>query len=154
MANKRHTIVRLDKVKSSGTLESVWLEEDQDCGIVVQLDKGIATDGEARKGIAPKDLKANLIFMAPVPMNYVNSLAEEDFYMEAKKLYRGYVLSEGDIVTLTNEAFDAKPNDGDIIVPKTSSFGYAVGDKESSLKFEVIRSEFLAGYPATVLRVL
>lgn len=154
MANKRHTIVRLDKVKNSGTLESVWLEEDQDCGIVVQLDKGIAADGEARKGIAPKDLKANLTFMAPVPMNYVNSLVEEDFYMEAKKLYRGYVLSEGDVVTLTNEAFDAKPSVGDIIVPKTGSFGYAVGDKESSLKFEVTSSEFLAGYPATVLRVL
>ena len=154
MANKRHTIVRLDKVKSSGTLESVWLEEDQDCGIVVQLDKGIAADGEARKGIAPKDLKANLTFMAPVPMNYANSLVEEDFYMEAKKLYRGYILSRGDVVTLTNEAFDAKPNVGDIIVPKTGSFGYAVGDKESSLKFEVINSEFLAGYPATVLRVL
>lgn len=154
MAKKRHTIVRLDKVGATDPLESVWFEEDQDCGIVAQLGE-LAEDGEARKGEAPKDLKQNLVFMAPVPMNYNDTLLEEDFFMEAKKLYRGYVLYEGRIVTVTDEAFDKKPALNDIIVPKTGSFGFEVGDKESSLKFQVIDDkEYLAGYPATVLRVL
>lgn len=157
---KRHTIVNLDKVKATGSLESVYFAEETlengmlDIGVVAQLGK-LAEDGESREGVAPKDLESELVLLAPVVMDYNDNLLEEDFYMVAGKKYRGYVLSEGDIITITDEAFDAKPAVNDVLVPKVGSFGYEKGDKESSLKFKVISDvEYLAGYPATVLRVL
>lgn len=154
MAKKRHTIVRLDKVEATNSLESVVFEEDLDAGVVAQLGE-LLPDKEGRKGEAPKDLKRNLVFMAPVPMSYEDTMLEEEFFMEAGKLHRGYVLNEGNIVTLTDEAFDEKPAVGDILIPKTGSFGYKKGDTASALKFEVIDDkEYLAGFPATVLRVV
>lgn len=150
----KHVILRLDKVEATNTIEQVELEKDVDCGMVVQLDE-LLYDGEGRKAIAPKDLKSNLVLLAPVPMNYQDNLLEEDFYAKAGKLHRAYVLNEGNIITLTDNAFDSKPKVKDILVPKTGDFGYKKGDAESALKFEVISDrEFLAGYPATVLRVL
>lgn len=140
-------IVRKDKVLSgyNGNLESVVVHENTGTtqvsvpnGVFVKLD-GLLTDkrgvktagvinavkdtyaGEAMKAVLAKeaDIAEEVYLVDGKSYMYDEKVAKDDFVFEAGEVARAYSLSNGDIITLTDDLIIGKPAVGETFAVHT-----------------------------------
>lgn len=156
MANTNKTIIRLDKVKATSHIESIKFDGELENGRIVSLGK-LASDGEIREASAPKDVKADsMVIHATSPLMYDETLQEEDFILPKGQAGRGYVPEIGDIYTITDDGIEGATTVGKYVIPENSKTKLKASDAltDERVAFEVLAKETLAGYKASVLRVI
>lgn len=132
--------VRLDKISADAHIESIVAEQDLVNGQFLALG-ALQPDGEARLATPSGDKSKKLVFHASVPLTYEDRTNELDFVLKAGKVGRGYVLSEGDIISISKEAVEGVAV-GALVDPAETGF-VAVADPASvtGLHGEVIAIE-------------
>lgn len=156
MAKTNKTIIRLDKVKATAHIESIKFDGDLENGMFVSLGK-LASDGEVRVATAPKDVeKDSIVIHASSPLMYNETLQEEDFILVKGNTGRGYVLEVGDVYTITDNGIDGATEVGQFVIPQVGNVKGKASKELTNEKIalEVIAKESLAGYKASVLRVV
>ncbi|MFC9727585.1 hypothetical protein [Bacillus cereus] len=113
--------VRLDKIKSSAHLESIIADVDLVNGQFVALG-ALEADGEARKVTPSGDVAKKLVFHASVPLTYLERQTELDFVLEKGRVGRGFVLEEGDIISIEKKGVSGAMAKGAIVVPDANGF--------------------------------
>lgn len=153
MAN---VIVRLDKIGATAHVESIRVNKDTQNGSILALG-ALESDGEIIAGSAPLDVsKDELVLLACDILEYKEPSFEQDFILKAGKPGRGYHLVDGDIITLTDNAFETATTVGKYILPVNNKTTLGVADAATTerLVFKAIEKGLLAGEPATTLRVV
>lgn len=155
MAQEKHNVVRLDKVQSvySGNLEHlINQEEDMDNGLVCfagELFKGGIVDG---LNILPRDIvkvakptaenikTEPLVFIAsdPVVKDARTVVSRADFYNVKNRPMKGYILKDGDIITITKDAFEGEPEVGKYLSPVADSHKLTIADAMPETRFKAI----------------
>ena len=123
------TIVNLDKVLSgvNGNLESVVafnaenaLMKDYANGLFVDV-KGLVKDsnsewvgrqGEAKYGVLSTDGTGDVVMLHAPELQYDEKKFMRDFRNEAGKVVRGYRLTKGDTITVTDDVLGLSSHDG------------------------------------------
>lgn len=147
-------IVRLDRVLN-GHVDSFVYTSNLNQGEVVSLNPLV--NDEVYDAIAP-DFTKPIVFHCSVPMTYNNAM-EEDFMLEKKTVGRGYVLSVGDVVTITNNGVSGTPSAGKLLTAQAGNVQMkivaAIGETANSpLVFRAEKADMLNGQPAFVYRVI
>ena len=148
-------MIRLDKINGQGHIASITFATDLVNGAVVKLG-ALATDGESRVGSAIANVATDSIVLhASVEMQYESGAQEEDFVLKAGKKGRGYILTKGDIVTITDDQITGTKTVGLFVVPVVAGTKLAVGARATeNLVFEIIEKDTLNGAVASVLQVI
>ncbi|WP_168898254.1 hypothetical protein [Bacillus sp. ISTL8] len=113
--------VRLDKIKSNAHLESIIADVDLVNGQFVALG-ALEADGEARKVTPSGDVTKKLVFHASVPLTYWERQNELDFVLEKGKVGRGFVLEEGDVISIEKKGVSGAMAKGALVVPDANGF--------------------------------
>lgn len=116
--------VRLDKIGANAHIESIVATEDLLNGQFLALG-ALQADGEARQATPSGDKNKALVFHASVPLTYEDHSSELDFVLKAGKVGRGYVLADGDIVSVSKEAVSGEVAVGAIVEPSPEGFAVA-----------------------------
>lgn len=148
-------MVRLDRVLN-GHVDSFSYTSNLNQGEVVSLNPLV--NDEVYEAVAP-DFAKPIVFHCSVPMNYKDGLMEEDFVLEKKAVGRGYVLSVGDIVTITNNGVSGTPSAGKVLAAQAGNvqmkISNGIGDTANApLVFRAEKADTLNGQPAFVYRVI
>ena len=158
MAQTKHNVVRLDKLQSvySGNLEHlINTEEDMDNGLVCfagELFEGGIVDGlnilprEIVKVAKPtaENIKTDplvLIASDPVVKDARTVTSRADFYNVQNRPMKGYILKDGDIITITKEAFEGEPEVNKYLAPVADSYKLTVTDTMPETRFKAILIE-------------
>lgn len=132
--------VRLDKIGANAHIESIVASTDLKNGQFVALG-ALQADGESRKVEASGDQTKKLVFHASVPLTYDDLTNELDFVLKAGKVGRGYVLAEGDIVSITMDGVSGTtPAVGDLVNPDANGFAKV----ESPAQAGMLHGEIIA----------
>lgn len=152
-------IVKLDKVLN-GHIDSFKVSTELNQGTVVSLGDLGADDIYIGGAV---DLAKPVVFHCSEPMTYKNSDTEDQFVLPANTLGRGYSLSIGDMVTITNDGVSGTPAKGKFLgleVGKNVMKIYAdmtalntAAPTGLAFRCESI-TETLAGQPASLYRVV
>lgn len=116
--------VVLDKIKSTAHIESIVANADLAQGAFVELG-ALQADGEARLATPSADVKKQLVFHASVPLMYGEREREQDFVLKAGKVGRGYVLEDGDIVSIEATAITGTVASNAFVKPAIAGFEVA-----------------------------
>ena len=148
-------MIRLDKINGQGHIVSFTFATDLVNGAVVKLG-ALATDGESYTGGAVANVATDsIVFHASVEMQYASDAMEEDFVLKAGKKGRGYILTKGDIVTITDDQITGTKTVGLFVIPVVAGTKLAVGARATeNLVFEIIEKTTLGGVVASALRVI
>jgi hypothetical protein len=148
-------MIRLDKINGSGHIASFTFATELVNGAVVKLG-ALATDGESRVGSAVGNVATDSIVLhASVEMQYASDAEEKDFKLKVGKKGRGYYLTKGDIITLTDDEITGTKTVGLFVVPVVAGTKLAVGARATeNLVFEIIEKTTLNGVVASVLQVV
>lgn len=151
-----YPVVRLDKIGGKAHVESITFATGLANGTIVALG-ALATDGESFVATAPTDVSANeLVLHCSVPMTYVNYEGRDAFVLGAGKVGRAYKLTEGDIITITDDGIDGATTKGQYVIPQVGDTqmlaSATVGLGKIALK--VIEKENLGDTAASVLKVV
>lgn len=161
-----HGAVRLDKVKAikTGTLASIVNESATlDNGNFVQLGSLVEGQRDQFNVAVPTSTSIDsdsLYLHASDELNYYTGQQILDFTLQAGEVGRAYLLTAGDIVTITNNMIT--PNDGaaiavgDFVAPVAGSTMLSdVGTTAPTTRFvgEVIEVTTIYGQPATAILV-
>lgn len=144
-------VTRLDKITGSH-LESIQAPSVLLNGYFLQLGELVDGETEMRKATAVVDPKAvgEIVFHAtPEVMADARKTGLKHFQVEALTAGRGYHLSKGDRITLTEDLFETVPVVGTYVTPQAGSFLLdtydAVADIDNAIVLKVIRETTL-GY--------
>lgn len=113
--------VRLDKIGANAHIESIVATEDLVNGQFVALG-ALQADGEAREVVPSGDQTKKLVFHASNGLVYGDRENELDFVLKAGKEGRGFVLVDGDIVSITFDGIEGTPAKGAIVNPHATGF--------------------------------
>ena len=160
MATK-NILLRLDKIKATTHVVSIKLKADAHNGNIVKLGSYVENDiyyGEnpsAGVGLA----KDTLVLLAEQFLSYTGLEKEEEQVLKAGTIVRGYILEQGDIITLTEDAINVSETAATtkFVIPTDSNMKMKVAtaaSENSKLNFAIDALETLKGHKAVVLRVL
>lgn len=148
--------VILDKISATAHIESIRATEDLVNGQFVALG-ALEADGEARAVTPSGDQAEKLVFHVSNGLVYGDRENELDFVLKAGKDGRGYVLAEGDIVSITLDGVTGVDPVavGDIVNPHADGFEIVDGvtvTETGALHGEVIAidNDAIAGQMAVV----
>ena len=150
-------IVRLDKIQN-GHLESFKYATDLANGTVVSLASAENADGTKTGAVVT--LGKTTVLHASVPMGYDETLREQDIVLKAGEVGRGYILTVGDRITITNDGVSGTPLATSILaVEATKNVFKIYADlttaPASGYALEVVSlTETLEGKPATKYQVV
>lgn len=113
--------VRLDKIGANAHIESIVATEDLVNGQFVALG-ALQADGEAREVTPSGDQAEELVLHVSVPLTYEDRTNELDFVLKAGKVGRGYVLVQGDIVSVSFDGVVGTPAKGAKVAPHADGF--------------------------------
>lgn len=149
-------MVRLDRVQN-GHIESFRYATELNQGTVVSLG-ALNADDTYVGGVV--DLLKQTVFHCSVPMNYDESIGEDEFVVKANVPARGYILTVGDIVTITNDGVSGTPAVGKVLGLEATKnvmkiYADLATSAASGLAFNCERTDVtLGGYPASVYKVI
>jgi hypothetical protein len=154
-------IVRLDKVQSiySGNLESLVFAEDQTNGVFAHVGGLVAGERELVNAVQPDATSVAteevVLHASPEVMYDERKYRLEDFVLKTGQAGRGYHLTEGDIITLTEDLFASAPTVNQFVVAAADSWILAPSADGSGSKFvaEVIEQTTLDGHNAFAIKV-
>jgi hypothetical protein len=132
--------VRLDKISATAHLESIVATEDLVNGQFVALG-ALQADGEAREVTPSGDQSQKLVLHASNGLVYGDRENELDFVLKAGKVGRGFVLQEGDIISISVDGVTgvSPVAKGDIVNPSATGFDVVDGtDVVGALHGEVL----------------
>jgi hypothetical protein len=134
--------VRLDKIKPTAHIESIVATVDLVNGQFVELG-ALSADGEARQATPSGDKTKKLVFHVSVPLTYEDRTNELDFVLKAGKVGRGYVLEDGDIISISKSAVTGGTVDvGALVNPAPTGFNVVDGaETAEGLHGEIIAIE-------------
>jgi hypothetical protein len=134
--------VRLDKVGADQHIESIVATTDLVNGQFLALG-ALQADGEAREVTASGDQAEELVFHASVPLTYEERTNELDFVLKAGKVGRGYVLRQGNIVSVSiADGITGVAVKGALVNPSATGFDVVDGtDVAGALHGEIIAIE-------------
>lgn len=127
MANEIHAVVRTDlmtgtdvaaDLRSVRYMASGDTETDIDNGCVVKLDGLMDGEREIFKGVTPAadtDLGDVVLVATPEVMYDQRKQNLTDFYNEAGRPCRGYILHKNDMFSVTADALDGTPEVGNVV---------------------------------------
>jgi len=148
-------MIRLDKINGQGHIVSFTFATDLVNGAVVKLG-ALSTDGESYVGSAVANVATDsIVFHASVELQYASDAMEADFALKAGKKGRGYILTKGDVVTITDDQIIGTKTVGLFVIPVVAETKLAVGARATeNLVFEIIEKTTLGGVIASALRVI
>lgn len=124
-------IVNLDKVQAcySGNLESMVFDTDVTNGVFAHiggLKEGLVSgDGEVVEAVVPTAesiATQEVVLHASPEVNYDPRQAGlKHFKLKAGEIGRGYHLTPGDMITLTEDLIDGTPVVGEYVIPQAGS---------------------------------
>lgn len=118
-------IVRLDKVQAiyGGNLESVTFTADTKNGVVFALGALETGETDLHKAVAFTDVTTEEVILHASPeVNYdPRKQGLKDFVLEKGQAGRGYHLTAGDVVTITEDGFDGTPVVGEYVAPENAN---------------------------------
>lgn len=148
-------IIRLDKIKDTAHVVSVKAHKDYEQGNMVALGE---LQGEVYEG---KDIEANsdlVVLIACSTFKHDESLTDEEFYIKKDELARGYIMSKGDTITLTDNGLEGNAEIDKYVVPKAGNIKMSVVDSKPTkgvgVCYKIIAKSYLAGYQASKLLVV
>lgn len=143
--------VRLDKIGANAHIESIVANEDLVNGQFVKLG-ALQPDGEAREVTPSGDKTAKLVFHVSNGLVYGDRENELDYFLKAGKVGRGYVLVEGDIVSITLDGVEGEAVKGAIVDPSANGFAINELGEGTGLHGEIIDIELepIAGKMAVI----
>jgi hypothetical protein len=112
--------VRLDRIGANAHIESIVATEDLVNGQFVALG-ALQADGEAREVVPSGDKAEKLVLHVSNGLVYGDRENELDFVLKAGKVGRGYVLVEGDIISISIDAVNGAVK-GDLVDPASDGF--------------------------------
>ncbi|MDY7043681.1 hypothetical protein RVS70_05630 [Virgibacillus sp. M23] len=143
--------VRLDKIKSTAHIETIVANQDLVNGQFVALGQ-LQADGEARSATPSGDQAEELVFHASVPLTYEDRTNELDFVLKAGKEGRGYVLEQGDIVSVSEDLIAVgELAENAIVVPHADGFA-VTSEPTTGLhgKIIAVETDMIAGKLAVI----
>lgn len=149
-------IVRLDRIQN-GHLESFTFATDLKQGSVVSLG---AEQSNGSKVGAAVTLGKTTVLHATVPMTSDDDMVEEDFVLPAGVQGRGYILTVGDRITITNDGVSGTPLATSILGLEATKNQFKIyadlaTANATGYALEVLSlTESLAGKPATKYQVV
>lgn len=150
-------VIRLDKILN-GHLESFKFATDLANGTVVSL--AAAQNADGTKTGAVVALGKTTVLHASVPMGYDETLLEQDIVLKAGEVGRGYQLSVGDKITITNDGVTGTPLATSILAVEAGQTKFKIyadlaTAPASGYALEVVSlTEVLEGKPATKYQVI
>lgn len=133
--------VRLDKIGAKAHIESIVASEDLVNGQFVALG-ALQADGEAREVVPSGDQTKKLVLHASNGLVYRDDENELDFVLKAGKVGRGYVLVEGDIISITFDGVTGTPAKGAFVNPAPT--GFEVVDGTTVTEVGALHGEIIA----------
>lgn len=151
------TIVRLDHVGDDVKIANFKFATDLENGRVVTL--GAMNSESLFTATAPADVTADvMVFHSSAPINYkAEETLESQFTLLAGKHGRGYFLTEGAIITMTDDGITGTTVEGEYVIPVNAATKMTASATvgTSKLVFKVLsKSEKLEGKASTVLMVI
>jgi hypothetical protein len=155
--------VRLDKVhaKKGGNIESVKNSSaDMQNGFVFFAEDLSTGEREVKDVIQPLTATItakSLLLHASVETVYLAGQTLLDYYLPQGQVGRGYLLRQGDIVTVTDNVITGSTVVGQYVIPQNASFQLAAAATlAGGTKFaaKVIAKETIYGQAATVFQVV
>lgn len=146
MAN--HAVVRLDKVQALkvGNIVSAVYTSDIDNGSVVTINTLDSSNDELfNVGASSTPTTDDLLLVCSPEVQgvmYTPGKTLKDFYNEANKPFRAVYLTEGDIVTITDNGITGATTVGQYVVPSSGTVTLAAAANLSGstkLAFKVIK---------------
>lgn len=113
--------VILDKIGANAHIESIVATEDLVNGQFVALGQ-LQADGEAREVVPSGDKAEKLALHVSNGLVYGDRENELDFVLKAGKVGRGYVVVEGDMVSITLDGVTEGVKKGDLVDPASTGF--------------------------------
>lgn len=158
-------LLQLDKISSTAHSYSVVCPDNLFNGNVVEIGSitsltsneayPLFDDGEvfqASKVSSTSDLVGLIAYDEVCPVEFIPDDAR---YVEAAKVARAYILSVGDVITVTNSGIaGVTPTVGTYIVPNGYNLTVTTTKPSSGLVLKCVGSDTLNLYPASVLMVV
>lgn len=138
--NVNHIVAESTNILSTnfggGHIYSITIKEDMDNGLLVCRDEYLEDETWSAKAYAAGEEPLLLLAPPVMPFTEVRGYATEDkFYNKEGDRVRAYTLRVGDRISLSENAFDAKPEVGNFVTFDASAKHYVVGEAATEGQF-------------------
>lgn len=152
-------VLQLDKVTQSAHAVSIICKDNLFDGNVVELGAlakdQFYGDGEVFNVAQVSDSSDMVVLVSCGGVDSIEYIPSNRRYVEAGKITRAYILTVGDVITLTNSGIaGVTPTEGTYIKPNGYNLTVADSKPASGLVLKCIGTQMLDEHPASILMVV